>query len=102
MTLGEMISQLKACPHSRNLRIGLGKPHSYRGYYDWLAFELVLDTTVIEMLRVAEDTNGRTFSGWKGGEFVMSASTPIYVAWRGDCGVDLTPELLGLLLSDPR
>ena len=99
MTLGEMIAQILACPHSRPLKIGLGKPHSYRGSYVNLAFELVVDTSVVAMHKSAEECIGRMFGGWKGGEFTMDKSSQVYVAWRGDCGVELTPEFLAMILA---
>lgn len=32
---------------------------------------------------------GRVFSGWKGGDYVMGALTPLWVAEKGCCGQKL-------------
>lgn len=42
--------------------------------------------TVKEFLDLAKETVGKTFTGWKGGDFVMGKNTPLWVANAGDVG----------------
>ena len=64
---------------------------SWRGSYDELALgfvdpsrrgsERVSVAELLERLRLAV---GRTYTGWKGGEYVMGLITPVWVANPGD------------------
>lgn len=74
--------------------MGFGRPHSYRGYYEQLAFEPVLATSVKAMLVAAESAIGTTYQGWKGGDFTMDEYTSVWLALEGDGG----GETLGRLL----
>jgi hypothetical protein len=86
MTIGKLIEALKAMPvgaQVSNLRF----PHSYRGYYSDLAFELESGTrSVGDLLGDCTDAMGKVFIGYKGGDFVMGALTPVWVANYGSCG----------------
>jgi hypothetical protein len=42
--------------------------------------------TISEFLNMLKNTVGKTFVGWKGGEFVMGKSTPVWVANDGNGG----------------
>jgi hypothetical protein len=61
--------------------------HSYRGFYDELALSYgnksneVLLSGFIKML---EDAVGKTFTGWKGGDYTMTKDTPLWVANSGE------------------
>lgn len=50
--------------------------------------------TVQEWIEVLEEAKGKTFSGYKGGDFTMSKNTPVHYAENGTCGdrffVDVT------------
>ncbi len=64
---------------------------SYRGYYDELAFDVttdygVSDPTVGEVLYCLKQALGKTFYGWKGGEYVMNQHTPLWIAKSGTTG----------------
>ena len=90
MTLGQVIEQLQNLPLELEIR-GLGKLHSYRGYYCDLAFDptevkLVL---VEKLLQECNNAMGKIFIGYKGGEFMMGETTPIWVAEYGCCGEKL-------------
>ncbi len=71
---------------------------SYRGYYSDLAIERgskeVLCGAFAESL---EATIGKTFEGYKGGDYTMSSSTLVWVSEYGDCtsmgvsGVNVNP-----------
>jgi hypothetical protein len=61
---------------------------SYRGYYDHLSFDWVErgnDHSVARILVEAKSAMGKVFTGYKGGEFLMDASTPVWAAQYGDC-----------------
>lgn len=95
MTLGELIKTLEgavacvgrehAVPH------GLVSPHSYRGYYEDLAFEIG-ETTLGRMLDTAKGCVGQTFNGYKGGEYTADEYTSCWVAEWGCTG-----ETLGMM-----
>lgn len=89
MTLGKMISRLKEMPPEQ-LITGLCEPRSYRGYYCDLSFEICNEQkTAAELLAICERCMGQVFEGYKGGEFVMGALTPLWIAEYGRCGVKL-------------
>lgn len=86
MTLGKMIAALEAMPPDTFID-GIGTPHSYRGYYSDLAFEsLPNKTRVVDALAMCRGAMGQVFEGYKGGDFVMGALTPLWVADYGSCG----------------
>ena len=86
MTLGKMIKALEAMPETMKIK-GLGELDSYRGYYEDLAFEpLEGERSVEEILVQCRAAMGQVFEGYKGGNFVMGALTPIWLAHYGDCG----------------
>ena len=100
MTLGELIAQLESVEPTRCLRLGFHRPHSYRGYYDELAFEPCADISVGEMLAAARSALGSTYQGYKGGDFTMGEYTEVWLAERGDCGETIGPILLGCLFKN--
>ncbi len=62
-------------------------PHSYRGYYSDLAFESDGFTiTVKEFLTLCTEALGKTFEGYKGGDFIMTEDTPLWLASYGCTG----------------
>lgn len=100
-TLGELIARLRQeVDHTRRVKVGFHEPHSYRGYYEQLAFELATDVTIAEMLAAAESALGATYQGWKGGDYTMTDYTDVWlVAERGDCGETLGAVFLELMLA---
>lgn len=86
LTLGELIAKLEAMPATTP--VGLVDPHSYRGYYRDLAFKPG-ESTAGAVLEAARAALGATFQGYKGGDFVMGESTPMWVAPYGCCGLKL-------------
>jgi hypothetical protein len=98
--LGDIIDYLKTQDPSKKVRHGLGKPHSYRGYYDQVAFEPVEDTTIGEMLKHAESAIGPTFIGYKGGEYSYDRWTDAWLAQWGRCGDALSVLLLKYMTGD--
>lgn len=88
MTLGELIRALKEMPSDGVITHGFGEPMSYRGYYGDLAFAPRINTTAGEMLAHAESAVGKTFTGYKGGEYTMSEHTDCWISEYGNCSYD--------------
>lgn len=91
LTLGQLIDMLRDQNPDLPVVFDTGgspiDPHSYRGYYDDLAFETTSETrTVAEVLKEAEECLGACFEGYKGGEFRMGEDTPLWNAYYGDTG----------------
>jgi hypothetical protein len=100
MTLGQLIETLeKVADKSQAVKLGFGRPHSYRGYYDQLAFEPKENVTVAEMLKDAKESLGETFMGYKGGYFTMDKYTDVWLANYGSCGEGIGPVLLSLMIG---
>lgn len=89
LTLGKLIAALeKMAPES--LVRGLVNPHSYRGYYSDLAFEPQAESvTAAALLADCRNAMGRVFQGYKGGDYVMGETTPMWVSDYGCCGLKL-------------
>ena len=86
MTLGEMIATLEDM-HSIARIDGLSEPHSYRGYYEDLAFEPTGGIMRVgELLNLCKSAMGKAYEGYKGGTFVMGEMTPVWVAYNGQTG----------------
>lgn len=85
MTLGQMIEKLKSLPQDAKVRL-LGRLHSYRGYYQDLAFErdIEKETEVSSLLQHCQSAMGRAFAGWKGGDFLMGENTPLWISEVGE------------------
>ncbi len=89
MTLGNIISRLEVMQKDQRIK-GLGNLDSYRGYYSDLAFKPDnTEKTVEQLLSECRATMGKVFIGYKGGEFMMGESTPLWVADYGCCGKKL-------------
>jgi len=86
MTLGDIIKYLEAQPENKEIQ-GLGDLDSYRGYYADLAFEPTDNYEQAgSLLEKCKSAMGQVFTGYKGGDFVMGALTPLWVASYGGCG----------------
>jgi hypothetical protein len=83
ITLGRLIEWLNTLPTSKRIKHGFGTGDSYRGYYEQLAFEPEDDTTIGEMLASAQFALGREYQGYKGGEFMMSSYTEVWIGSYG-------------------
>ena len=87
LTLGGLIEALEALP-PRVPVLAIEEPHSYRGYYSDLAFELgedpMLREEAIDMCRSAM---GKVFEGYKGGDYLMGENTPLWLANYGQEGL---------------
>jgi hypothetical protein len=86
MTLGKLIERLEAMP-ADTLIDGLHDEHSYRGYYSDLAFTPCAErVSAGALLALCCGAMGQVYEGYKGGDFVMGARTPVWIANYGDCG----------------
>ena len=87
LTLGKLIAALEKLPADQPVT-NLTNPHSYRGYYRDLAFEQGEGTQPAgQLLALCRGAMGQVFTGWKGGEFAMTALTPLWVAEHGCTGL---------------
>ena len=105
MTLGRLIQILENMDPKKVIYNGFGEPHSYRGYYDQVSFRPMGPKTVKELLKSAKSAVGKTFGGWKGGEFQMTLGTDVWFAEQGNVmEQDHSPsevELAHMLDMDP-
>lgn len=99
MTLKEIINFLESQDQEKIIPKGWGEgsAHSYRGHYNDLAFEPKDNTSISEMLAEAKSALGKEFTGYKGGEFYMGASTDCHIANYGSCGDELSQQLLEIM-----
>ncbi|MGW1938996.1 hypothetical protein [Streptomyces goshikiensis] len=101
MTLDDLIAALETENPAKVCPDGFTNPHSYRGYYNELAFEPAANVTVGHMLADARSAHGTWFTGWKGGDYQMHGSTECWIAHEGSAGGEtLGPLLLRLMLSN--
>ncbi|WP_460441397.1 hypothetical protein [Amycolatopsis stemonae] len=103
LSLGELIARLdrehQANP-TKHVRVGFTSPHSYRGYYEQLAFARAENVAVGDMLAAAQTALGRTFQGWKGGDYTMCDYTETWlVPEEGRTGESIGAVLLDLMLA---
>lgn len=99
MTLGELIRNLEQVNPNKICKRGFKNPHSYRGYYDNLAFESAQNISVGSMLSDARSALERSFEGYKGGDYTMSRNTLVWLAQWGDTtGAELDAGQLGWLI----
>ena len=94
LLLGELILKLEAvntpCKDGseKEVRFDFGyfRPtnlDSWRGIYAELALgysETEKDITVNELIKILKEAIGKTYTGYKGGDFVMGKNTPIWVS----------------------
>lgn len=92
MNLCKLLEILHQCEANKEVE-GFGNPHSYRGYYDQLAFE-PMTTTIKAMIISCEEAVGETYRGYKGGHFTMGFDTEVYLAYEGGTGQEITKSLL--------
>lgn len=62
---------------------------SWRGVYSELSLGFSIGGTApkaSKLLTELKSAIGKTFTGYKGGDFVMGRSTPVWVANHGNCG----------------
>jgi hypothetical protein len=93
LTLGELISELETKPEgykvyfSHNHALGPNSAHSYRGYYSDLSFNPGPVVTAGQLLLECKTALGKTFEGWKGGDYLMVDPAPLWTAVEGETGL---------------
>ena len=98
LTLGALIAALEAMPADAQVA-NLREPDSYRGYYSDLYFERQDGTRpASELLADCKAAMGQVFTGYKGGDYVMGAMTPLCIATYG-CGGPKLMALTSLLMA---
>lgn len=93
LTLGQAIEQLEKLDPDLPIffdwnRNHPSRPQSYRGHYSDLAigFTAAQSYHVREMLISLRGVLGKTLEGYKGGDIIMDADTPLWAANYGDTG----------------
>jgi hypothetical protein len=88
ITLGAMIRALEHCNQDAFVRFDFcgmvpGKLGSYRGDYSELALGFngadATDVRVSDLVAHLKKAVGKEFTGWKGGDFLMSLDSPVWV-----------------------
>lgn len=95
VTLGELLAELEDADDDTHVEFSDGaapvEPHSYRGYYQDLAFDGgSYPVTVAAFRETVEHALGRDFTGYKGGQYTMGPQTPL---WRAEWGYTGSPVL---------
>lgn len=97
MHLKFLIEWLEQQNPDKHVPHGFGRPMSYRGNYEELAFDPVANARIGDMLNHARSAVGAAFQGYKGGEYVMHEYTNCWIAKygasEGDC---IGPTMLNL------
>lgn len=101
MFLKDVIDALEKEDPNKVLPVGFYCPHSYRGYYERLAFEPIRNIPVGVVLEQAKSAVGATYQGYKGGLFKMDSWTEVYIAEYGNCGDELSHAMLSVMLGRP-
>ena len=94
ITLGALIDALALAPPDAVVETekghALGSPHSYRGYYDQIAFQVERGpVTAGALLEVAKSAIGQVFEGYKGGDYPAHRGRLLNVANYGTTGVPI-------------
>lgn len=69
---------------------GLGREHSYRGYYNELSFEPDAPRKASEVLKACRRALEDTYTGYKGGDYRYDEDTSIWLAHHGCTGSAIT------------
>ena len=113
-TLGELAALLRPLDASRTIVFygkgvsgSPGTIDSYRGYYEFPAIDWREDgsANVGELFNEIESAIGATFTGYKGGNYPMTRSSPLWVSGYGNCtglgivGVDASSDPVKILVE---
>ena len=100
MNLEQLIEILETKDPNIILRRGFNNPHSYRGYYEQLAFEIVEDISIGDMLECAKDALNNIYEGYKGGSYTMDKYTSVHLSNIGETGNELSEMLLQCMINN--
>lgn len=95
LCLGELIAYLETKAPDVTVPNGFGEPMSYRGDYANVAFKPASDVKIGDMLQHAKSALGKTFEGYKGGDFTMHKHSKCYLAHYGDLGNSIDEYMVG-------
>lgn len=94
MTLGELIAQLESLDPEREVEFDFGYMEpttfaSWRGNYAELALgygpsRFPEKVRVGKLLALCEAADGKIMEGWKGGDYLMTRKTPVWIDNSGD------------------
>ncbi len=103
LSLGEIISEMEKHSPLQPMRIGFTHAHSYRGDYYQLGVEPIQGTTIGDSLAILKGAIGKTFQGYKGGDYTMHDETSVYISVYGEGDGDKLGSLLlaYMLGADP-
>jgi hypothetical protein len=94
LSLGQLRAELDALPHGMTVMADtgafIGQEHSYRGYYDDLAFEPaseIMASDVGQLRVMVSRAYNDEYIGYKGGEFHYADDTPLWFAPYGCTGL---------------
>lgn len=101
VTVGQLLTALSSMPADSPVFARVGRKteaivpgvHSYRGFYEDLAIPTLLGgepLTVAGLMAELRTAIGRTFCGWKGGEYLSTKDTAVWIAKRGNSGHAVT------------
>lgn len=101
LTIGSALDILNKYDKNKIVPLGwgFGSAHSNRGYYSDLGLEPKTNVTIGEMIEELSNSIGKTFTGWKGGEFDMDENTDIHLSNEGSCGTNISNIFLELLIE---
>lgn len=93
LNLEQLIAELDNFPQDMNVRFGFNKDlspnntESYRGFYEDLAVVPTKHrlTNVREFMGMLLGSVNKTFSGYKGGKYVMGPKSTVWVSAHGVC-----------------
>lgn len=111
LTLGELIIKLEAIPikvgdDEQEVRFDFGSFYpnglmSWRGSYRELAIDYSdkwddnnKPPKLSQFIKELKEAIGKTYEGYKGGDFIMGKTTPIWVAHYGDSGETAVVDIL--------
>jgi len=101
MSIKEIIDFLSEYDKDRLVENGWYNCCSYRGYYQCLAVEKAdFPVTTEAMINTLRDAIGKTFTGYKGGEFLMDEDAGVFYAEYGRTGPPITKPFLKTLLGE--
>ena len=93
MTLGELISALERKDEAKHVYFDFvyfapDGVSSYRGDYSQLAITYSDGGAMLvgDFLSILREANGKEFTGYKGGQYLMHSNTPLWVANNGEAG----------------
>jgi len=104
MDLGELIAALERKDPEANVYFDFahfrptGDIYSYRGYYEDLALEYGNEKealTVAELIEAIKPMTNSSVTGYKGGEYDVDESTPVWVALHNEAGNTAVVDVIG-------